>query len=171
MLVDSLPPPLKKVLVTVVRWGSSGLRWANILFAIPSSLLCLTAHYRILWKAQVIVVMLHPSGFGHTITGPDITRRLFSDRRSVFIVLSNNVIHNWKVAAIWPDIDVIFVRFKLNLNIPYAWKKRKMKEGNIAIERSIRIEQQIIHWEKIPDDNIFKRLVLDELYYLKDGKV
>jgi len=58
-----------------------------------------------------------------------------------------------------------------NISIPYEWKKRKMKEGNIAIERSLRIEQQIIHWEKVPDSTMFKRVVLDELYYLKDGKV
>ncbi len=58
-----------------------------------------------------------------------------------------------------------------NISIPYEWKKRKMKEGNIAIERSLRIEQQIIHWEKVPDKTMFKRVVLDELYYLKDGKV
>jgi len=58
-----------------------------------------------------------------------------------------------------------------NINVPYEWKKRKMREGNKAIEQSLRIEQQIIHWEKIDDSNIFKRVVLDELYYLKDGKV
>ena len=58
-----------------------------------------------------------------------------------------------------------------NINVPYEWKKRKMREGNKAIEQSLRIAQQIIHWEKIDDSNIFKALVLDELYYLRDGKV
>ncbi len=58
-----------------------------------------------------------------------------------------------------------------NISIPYEWKKRKMKEGNIGIERRLRIEQQIIHWEKVPDRTLFKRVVLDVLYYLKDGKV
>jgi len=42
-----------------------------------------------------------------------------------------------------------------NVSVPYAWKKRKMKEANKAIDMSLRIEQQIIHWEGLPDDNIF----------------
>jgi len=110
--------PLEKVLGSFVRWGTFGLRYTNILLAIPWSLARLTAHYRVLRKAQVVVVMLHPSGFGHTICGPDVARRLFPGCRCVFIVLSQNLIHNWKVSDIWPDIDVIFLRFKLGLKIP-----------------------------------------------------
>jgi len=58
-----------------------------------------------------------------------------------------------------------------NVSVPYAWKKRKMKEANKAIDMSLRIEQQIMHWEGLPDDNIFKAIVLDELYFLRDGKI
>lgn len=112
--------PLGKVFGAIGHLGTAGLRCANILFILPFSLARLIAHYQTLRRAQVVVVMSHPSGFGHTITGPDVTRRLFPDRRPVFVVLSQNVIHNWKVACIWPDIGVIFLRCKLSFSIPNA---------------------------------------------------
>jgi len=58
-----------------------------------------------------------------------------------------------------------------NINVPYAWKKRKLKEANEALQALWRIDLQIEHWMKMPDSNIYKRQMLDELYYLRDGKV
>ena len=58
-----------------------------------------------------------------------------------------------------------------NINTPYALKKRMIKDANEAMDARARIDLQIVHWERIPDDNIFKMIVLDELYYLRDGKV
>jgi len=58
-----------------------------------------------------------------------------------------------------------------NINVPYAWKKRKLKEANKALQALWRIELQIAHWMRMPDSNIYKRQMLDELHYLRDGKV
>jgi len=72
--------------------------------------------YRILRKAQVVVVM-SGGGFGHTVMGPDVTRRLFQGRRKVFICLSYHPYHNPKAAIVWPDIDVIFLPFSFAFNL------------------------------------------------------
>jgi len=41
-----------------------------------------------------------------------------------------------------------------NINVPYAWKKRKLKEANKALQALWRIELQIAHWMRMPDSNI-----------------
>ncbi len=58
-----------------------------------------------------------------------------------------------------------------SVNVPYVWKKRKLKDANEALQTRFRVEQQIIHWERIPEDNIFRQVILDELYFLRDGRV
>jgi hypothetical protein len=58
-----------------------------------------------------------------------------------------------------------------NISIPYAWKRRKIDDANRAMDVENRVILQIAHWEAMPDDTPNKFMVLDELYYLKDGKV
>ena len=67
-------------------------------------------------KVDVLVIMPE-GGFGHTITGPDVTRRLFKDQKCVFVALSEFNRHNWKVAEIWPDIELIFLPLNLGVKI------------------------------------------------------
>ena len=47
-------------------------------------------------------------GFGHTITMPDVARRLY-DGNITLIFLSELGRHNWKVAEIWPEVEMIFL--------------------------------------------------------------
>jgi hypothetical protein len=58
-----------------------------------------------------------------------------------------------------------------NVTLPQAWKTRKLKDANNALDIEARLILQIDHWSKIPDDNIFKKVILDELLFLRDGKV
>ncbi len=68
-------------------------------------------------------------------------------------------------------MDELIKDSDFNINVPYAWKKRKLKEANKALQALWRIDQQIEHWIKMPDSNIYKRQMLDELIFLRDGKV
>ncbi len=65
-------------------------------------------HCQILKKSRLFVLMKE-GGFGHTVTGPDVARRLFPDKRVTFIILSETRRHNRKVSKIWPDLHVIFL--------------------------------------------------------------
>jgi putative glycosyltransferase (TIGR04372 family) len=47
--------------------------------------------------------------FGHTITAPDVARRLFQGKRCALIAFSEYHAHNWQVRHIWPDIFLFFV--------------------------------------------------------------
>ncbi len=68
-------------------------------------------------------------------------------------------------------MDELIKESDFAMHIPAVWKKRKLKDANEALLAKWRIDDQIIHWERIPDDNIYKRIILDELYFLRDGKV
>ena len=69
-------------------------------------------------RADVVVLMTR-WGHGHTITGPDIARRVYRGKRCVFVVLSEFPLHNWKTALMWPDISVLFVPYTLG----FRWKE------------------------------------------------
>jgi putative glycosyltransferase (TIGR04372 family) len=60
-------------------------------------------------KADEVVLMKNPTGFGHSIMGPDIMRRLYKGKRCLFLVASWLHEHNRKVSLLWPDIDVVFI--------------------------------------------------------------
>ena len=95
------------------RWG---LDRAVLPVVMGIALVRLIWHTGLLRRDDVIVVMPE-GGFGHTITGPDVSRRLFAGRRCVFIALSEYGRHNWKVATIWPDIDVVFLPLNLGVRV------------------------------------------------------
>ena len=99
--------------------------------------------------------MLHPSGFGPSIYDPDLTRRLFPDRRCVSIVLWRHAVHNPKLASIWPDIDVIFLRFRLNL--------RSELNPSRTMRFSLRLIRRCVRWLAGPQVSI---LSSEELHLL-----
>lgn len=53
------------------------------------------------------IVMLTEGGFGHTVIAPDIARRVFPDKMTLVIIFSIKGRHNWRLAKIWTDIDVV----------------------------------------------------------------
>ncbi len=55
------------------------------------------------------VALLTEGGFGHTVTAPDIARRVFTDQKTLVIILSSKGRHNWCMAKIWTDVDVIYL--------------------------------------------------------------
>ena len=65
-------------------------------------------------EAEYIVVM-PDGGFGHTITGPDVMRRLFHGRRLVFLIFER-IHHNPHVALLWSDVLVLV--------LPFRWRAR-----------------------------------------------
>lgn len=79
------------------------------------SFFILLSRYRILKRTRDII-FLPVGGFGHTIVGPDVIRRLFGFNKSVLIVFSYFGKHNRKVAHIWPDVTVIFLPIVFGIN-------------------------------------------------------
>lgn len=73
------------------------------------------------WRAILqsdVLLVYHQGGFGHTIHGPDLVRRLFPGQRIVVLYMRQGSIHNPLVARIWPDIDMVF------LPIEFVWRQR-----------------------------------------------
>ena len=68
--------------------------------------------------ADVVVLMTKPTGFGHSIIGPDAMRRLYHDKRCLFLIASWLYEHNRKVSLLWKDLDVVFIS-RLITAIPY----------------------------------------------------
>ena len=64
-----------------------------------------------------VVVMMSEGGFGHTILGPDLMRRLHSENRCVFITCSQYGRHNRQIAQMWQDIDYFFLSVNFGLQI------------------------------------------------------
>jgi putative glycosyltransferase (TIGR04372 family) len=59
--------------------------------------------------ADEVILMTNPTGFGHSVMGPDAMRRLYKGKRCLFLVTSWLYEHNQKVGLLWPDIDVAFI--------------------------------------------------------------
>jgi putative glycosyltransferase (TIGR04372 family) len=68
-------------------------------------------------RASEVVILMSDGGFAHTIMGPDVMRRLFVGRRCLFLCLSEYGRHNWRVAELWPDIEVVFLPLSLGITI------------------------------------------------------
>jgi hypothetical protein len=68
--------------------------------------------------ADVVVLMTKPTGFGHSIIGPDAMRRLHHDKRCLFFIASWLYEHNRKGSLLWKDLDVVFI-LRLITAIPY----------------------------------------------------
>lgn len=95
--------------------------YSSIPLCILVSFFILLSRYRLLKQTRDIVFFPF-GGFGHTITGPDVVRRLFGFKKSVMIIFSDFDKHNWKTAHIWPDVTVIF----LPLDLGIRWKRRAL---------------------------------------------
>ena len=84
-----------------------------LLFSFLVWCLRLMRHYQVLRRAEIVVLMIRPSGFGHSIQGPDATRRLYPGRNCVFIAPYWNFAHdpefNPLAAQLWSDIEVLFL--------------------------------------------------------------
>ena len=105
-----------RIIRAIKRMVLYGLSWGILPLIVFVMFVSLMARYRAFRKAQVVVIMPE-GGFGHTVQGPDVARRLFSGRRCVFVVLSDYGRHNWKVATIWPDIRLIFLPLTLGITV------------------------------------------------------
>src|SRR3989338_8133387 len=82
--------------------------------------LSLVARFRLLQRVDVVIVMPE-GGFGHTIYGPDMARRFFANQRCLVLVLSEDRRHNRRVAALWPDLHMVFL--PLSFGIPWGrWR-------------------------------------------------
>jgi len=91
---------------TVLLLPVSGLVWVGRLLWPQREIRC----------ADVVVLMTSPTSFGHTVMGPDATRRMYSSKRCVFLIASWRHECNPVVKDLWPDIHVIFVpRFMITI--------------------------------------------------------
>lgn len=88
---------------------------------------CVVRSMRRLWAVRQVlrradrIIVMPDGGFGHTITGPDVARRLYKKERVVFVALERNP-HNRLVALLWPDIDVVFLPMRCRvLRGKYDW--------------------------------------------------
>ncbi len=59
----------------------------------------------------------------------------------------------------------------LNTFMPPMRQAQLLVEVNSALETMVRIDQQIEHWKRMPDTNMYKIQMLDELQFLKKGRV
>jgi len=65
-------------------------------------------------KADSITIMPE-GGFGHTVTAPDILRRLYPKKNNIFVIFSECGRHNRKISLMWKDVRIVF--FPLNFGI------------------------------------------------------
>ena len=59
----------------------------------------------------------------------------------------------------------------LNMVLPPMKKKTILAKANLALEAYERIEDQIRHWMSMPIQNAQTKLMIDELLFLRNGKV
>ncbi len=58
---------------------------------------------------DVVVLMTAPTGFAHSLSGPDMLRHLYPGKRCIFFIASWKYEHNYKVGLLWKDVDVVCV--------------------------------------------------------------
>ncbi len=63
------------------------------------------------------IVVMKTLGFGHTLSLPDSLRRLYPGRRLAVIIFQRSR-HNRVVADMFCDVKVIFLPFRLKINLP-----------------------------------------------------
>ena len=68
--------------------------------------------------ADVVVLMTAPTGFAHSLLGPDLARHMYPGKRCIFFVASWKYEHNYKVSLLWKDVDVVFIP-RLITAVPY----------------------------------------------------
>ena len=88
-------PLVRSVVITADVLSTLGLNFLLILHELQ----------KIVGKKRVVV--LTEGGFGHTVSAPDIARRVFPDQKTLVIIFSIKGRHNWCLAKAWTDIDVM----------------------------------------------------------------
>ncbi len=78
----------------------------------------LTPWFAKIARAEVVILMTTPTGFGHSVIGPDAMRRLYPGKRCLFFTASWMYEHNHKVSLLWEDLDMAFIT-RLITAIPY----------------------------------------------------
>ncbi len=87
-------------------------------FSILSWVLRLIPHFSEIARADAIGLGTAPTGFGHSVLGPDMLRRMYQGQRCLFFVASWRYENNPKVSLLWTDIKVVFVPRFIS-SIPY----------------------------------------------------
>ncbi len=72
-------------------------------------------------RAEVVVLMTSPTSFGPTVIGPDLLRRLYPEKRCLFIVACWRHEYNLKAALLWSDVDVVFIP-RFLFSVPYRYR-------------------------------------------------
>lgn len=95
------------------------------------SVIRLARAWRVFRHAQRIVVMA-AGGFGHTITAPDVLRRLYKGERLVFVAMERSQ-HNPHAALLWRDVDVLSVPLRCRVpGRPYLWWASPLVQERVA---------------------------------------
>ena len=79
---------------------------------VTNFLLILPALLKVASSRQIVI--LTEGGFGHTVMAPDIARRVFPKQKTLIIIFSVKGRHNWYLAKLWVDVDVIHLWKFLN---------------------------------------------------------
>lgn len=136
--------PMTQCAKAVKHWLLTAAGLVTMPMVVLMAALRLFTRYRSLQEAEVVIVM-SDAGFGHTITGADVARRLFRGHRCVFICLSRFGRHNWRVAELWPDIHVIFLPFTVGIRMGHQrvgfvcpkWFRRVLAAFALGVARLI----------------------------------
>lgn len=113
---------MRRILLFPVRilWRV-GSRVASVVilpFSAVVWIMRLIPHIPKMANADEVILMTRPTGFGHSVTGPDAMRRLYRGKRCLFFLASWLYEHNQKVSLLWPDIDIVFIP-RFVAGIPY----------------------------------------------------
>jgi len=116
MISKSLPLAVRALVFPLrLIWRVSSRIAGALMLPVSGTVWCLRLlrHAADIRTADVVVIMIRPSGFGHSIQGPDATRRFYPGRKCVFIApywnFRLNPEFNPHVAKLWSDITVIFL--------------------------------------------------------------
>src|SRR5579864_5523739 len=101
-----------------LRGGASGVSAVTSLILVGTRLVWFC---RDILRSDVLIVF-HEGGFGHTIHGPDLARRLFRDRRVIVFFFFQRSRHNPLVASIWPDVQLIFLPVEFAYMVGGRWR-------------------------------------------------
>ncbi|HZL59499.1 MAG TPA: hypothetical protein VFC38_07340 [Stellaceae bacterium] len=102
---------MRRPFKSMIWWS---MQCASALFSAAMIAGKLTLHWRDVSTSEILIVF-HQGGFGHTIHGLDLVRRMFPGRRITVLYLFQRTRHNPLVEKIWPDVRLIF------LPIEFAW--------------------------------------------------
>ena len=151
-----------------------GVEHVGVAMTLVFNAFVLAVHLPSIRRADVVVVMGR-GGFGHTIHGPDIVRRLYQGKRCVFIAFSDYKRHNWKVASIWPDLQMFFLSYNVGMSIGTHsirfsvpdWYRKKGPNATIRIARAIAPKGTTV----LPLDAIYQQVSVPQAVLEKAIKI